>query len=170
MLSMLFFATSTEAKTTMHQYTLQDISGKELKLESFKGKVVLVTNIATRCGYTPQLKGLQEIYEAHKDKGFVVLGVPSDQFGGQTPEEEAGVASFCEKNYGVTFPLTEKTQVKGSDKDPLFAYLIQNTGGDEIGWNFEKFVVGKDGKVITRFGSSTKPSDEQLTQAIQDAL
>ncbi len=155
----------------VYKAQIQSIEGKPMSLEQFKGKVILAVNIATRCGYTKQLSGLEKIYQDYKDKGVVVLGVPSNDFGAQTPEDESEVKNFCMTRYGVTFPLTEKIQVKGNGKHPLAAALV---GGapthDEIAWNFEKFIIDKNGKVIERFGSKVTPEDSKLKSAIEKAL
>jgi glutathione peroxidase len=156
------------AASSIHEFTLKSIDGKPAPLADYKGKVVLVVNVASQCGYTPQYAGLQALYDRYKAKGFVVLGVPSNDFGAQEPGSEAEIKDFCKRNYGVTFPMTSKVVVTGSEKTPLYAYLTQ-TGG-EVGWNFTKFLVGKDGKVRARFDSSTKPESAELTTAIEKAL
>jgi len=141
------------------------------QLKDYKGKTVLVVNIATRCGYTPQLESLEKLYGKYKDKNFVVLGVPSNDFGGQTPENDKDVAKFCKLNYGVTFPLAPKTVVKGQDKDPFIKALLEQTSDEsEIGWNFEKFLINKDGKLVGRFKSSVKPDDKELQNKIESQL
>ncbi len=150
---------------------INSISGQSMDLSAYKGKPVLLVNIATQCGYTPQLKSLETLYQKYKDKGLVVIGVPSNDFGGQTPQENKDVKKFCELNYGVTFPLTIKTVVKGKDKHPLITHLIsESTDKNEIGWNFEKFLVGKDGKVVGRYSSSVKPEDKVLDDKIAGLL
>jgi len=148
--------------------TIKSIDGENMDLSAYKGKTVLFVNIATKCGYTPQLKGLEELYQNNKNKNFVVIGLPSNDFGGQTPEAGKDVKKFCALNYGVTFPLTEKLVVKGDKKHPFVANMI-NASGDssEIGWNFEKFLVDKNGKVVQRFKSSTKPNDTKLVDLIK---
>ena len=147
---------------------ISSINGSKLDLNAYKGKPVLVVNIATQCGYTGQLDGLEKLHDKYKDKGLVVLGIPSNDFGGQTPESEADVAKFCKMNYGVSFPLTAKTDVKGADKHPIVKSLIGS--GDEIAWNFEKFLVGKDGSVKGRYKSAVKPDDSELIKAIESNL
>ncbi len=150
---------------------INSIGGQAMDLSAYKGKPVLLVNIATQCGYTPQLKGLEGLYQKYKEKGLVVIGIPSNDFGGQTPQENKDVKKFCELNYGVTFPLTIKTVVKGQEKHPLISHLIKESGdSNDIGWNFEKFLVGKDGKVIGRFSSSVKPDDKTLEQKIMSQL
>jgi glutathione peroxidase len=145
--------------------------GIAMDLSEYKGKVVLVVNIATRCGYTGQLDGLEKIYQKFKDKGLVVLGVPSNDFGSQTPEGNDEVKKFCKLNYGVSFPLTPKMVVSGSQKDQLFRWLTKSENAEkEIAWNFEKFLVNRSGKLINRFSSKTEPDDVQLIGAINAAL
>ncbi len=157
--------------TTIQDQKIEDIGGKSMSLADYKGKVVLLVNIATKCGYTPQLKGLEALYQKHKDQGLVVVGIPSNDFGGQTPEDEKGVKKFCLLNYGVTFPLTSKTVVKGENKHPLIASLVKaSSDAKEIGWNFEKFLIGKDGQLVQRYGSSVKPDDQNLEKQITTLL
>ncbi|NCN95823.1 MAG: glutathione peroxidase, partial [Bdellovibrionales bacterium] len=127
--------------------------------------------IATKCGYTKQLEGLEALYKKYKSKGLVVVGVPSNDFGGQTPENEGEVKSFCKLNYGVTFPLTEKVVVKGEKKHPLFKDLIaQSEGAKEVSWNFEKFLLNRDGKVMARYLSKVTPESKELQKAIESLL
>lgn len=153
----------------IHQISMKTLDGKPLKLSSFKGKAVLVVNVASRCGYTDQYSGLQQLYQKNKDKGLVVLGVPCNDFGRQEPGSSKQIASFCRENYGVTFPMTEKVSiVPGAKQHALYKALT--AGGKRVGWNFEKFLVGKDGKVVKRFGSGVEPGDGELTSAIAKAL
>lgn len=155
----------------LHSQKIKTIGGKAMNLEDYKGKPVLLVNIATQCGYTPQLKGLEALHKQYKDKGLVVLGIPSNDFGGQTPENNEGVKKFCLLNYGVSFSLTEKAVVKGDKKHPLIASLIEQDGKNtEIAWNFEKFLVDKNGKLVGRYGSSVKPNDKELTDKITSLL
>ncbi len=157
--------------SSLHGKKFKSIGGKTMDLADYKGKPVLLVNIATQCGYTPQLEGLENLYKQYKEKGFVVLGIPSNDFGGQTPESEEGVKKFCKLNYGVSFPLTAKTVVKGSDKHPLIASLIeQSSDKAEIAWNFEKFLVDKSGRLVARFPSAVKPDDEKLKEKIASVL
>jgi glutathione peroxidase len=156
------------AADSAHDITLKDIDGKDLALKTFAGKAVLVVNVASQCGYTPQYTGLQELHEKMAAKGLVVLGVPCNDFGGQEPDDEKAIKVFCTENYKVSFPMTSKVSIKGDGKHPLFTLLTQN-GGD-VGWNFEKFLIGKNGKVLKRFGSDVEPASPQLLQAIEEAL
>lgn len=151
----------------------KSIKGEDFKLSDLKGKSVLIVNIASQCGYTPQLDGLEVLYQKYKAKNFVVLGVPTNDFGGQTPEDDKGMLEFCQRNYSVTFPLLTKKTVQGKDKRELYKYLTEKTPKEfqgDVSWNFEKFLVDKDGKVVGRFKSSVKPSDSELQRKIESLL
>lgn len=145
-------------------------NGETIKLEDLKGKAVLVVNIATQCGYTPQLDNLEKVHQKYKDKGLVVIGIPSNDFGGQTPESDKEVAKFCKINYGASYTLSKKSVVKGDGKHPLIANLIKQDGEGEIRWNFEKFLIGKDGKLVKRFRSGVKPDSDEVTSKIEKQL
>lgn len=153
---------------------MKSIDGKNLDLSKYKGKVVLIVNVASKCGYTPQYKGLEGLYEKYQKDGLVVLGVPANDFGKQEPGTEAEIQKFCTSKYNVTFPMTSKVVVTGEDKTQLYKILTAATPKDgkvqEVGWNFEKFLVGRDGKVIGRFKSAVKPDSEELVGAIKAAL
>lgn len=168
LLALFAMTVASLAADSAHDITLKDIDGKDLALKTYAGKVVLVVNVASQCGYTPQYAGLQALHEKMVAKGLVVLGVPCNDFGGQEPDDEKAIKVFCTENYKVTFPMTSKVSIKGDAKHPLFALLTQN-GGD-VGWNFEKFLIGKDGKVLKRFGSDVEPGSPELLQAIEEAL
>jgi glutathione peroxidase len=157
---------------TVHDFTMKDIEGKPVKLAKFKGKVLLVVNVASRCGLTPQYDGLQALYAKNKDKGFAVLGFPANEFGNQEPGTNAEIKEFCTLQHKVTFPMFEKIVVKGEKIAPLYQYLVSHSDRpkDEIEWNFAKFLVGKDGKVIKRFSPKTKPDDPELVKAVEAAL
>jgi glutathione peroxidase len=159
---------------TLYDYTVKDAKGRDVKLADYRGKVVMLVNVASKCGYTPQYDGLQKIYEQYKDRGFVVLGFPANNFGGQEPGTDEQIQDFCRLNYGVTFPVFSKISVKGEDKHPLYRHLTEeatNPGfAGEIKWNFNKFLVGKDGKVVARFESADKPESEKVTKAVEEAL
>lgn len=158
---------------TMYNEKITIIDGKkkETTLGEYKGRPILLVNIATQCGYTKQLDGLEKIYAKYKDKGLVVLGIPSNDFGGQTPEQDADVKKFCKLRYGVTFPLTTKQVVKGDNKLPLIQKLITAGGSsEEISWNFEKFLINKKGELAARFKSSVEPQSAELVTAIEKAL
>lgn len=160
-------ACSSFGKSIYH-YPVKKLGGQTMDLKQYQGHPMLLVNIATQCGYTPQLKGLEAIYQKYKDKGLTVIGIPSNDFGGQTPESEPEVKKFCQLNYGVSFPLTAKTVVKGENKDPLIAELIaQSVGKKEIGWNFEKFLIDANGVLVERFSSGVKPEDKRITDQIE---
>lgn len=152
------------------EFKMQDIYGKEKALAEYKGKVVLVVNVASQCGYTPQYEGLEKLYEKYGEKGLVVTGFPANDFGAQEPGPDSEIATFCTSKYGVKFPMFSKITVKGSGKHPLYAFLTQAPPAGEVKWNFEKFLVGKDGQVIGRFPSSVEPQSDTLVQAIEKAL
>lgn len=157
--------------TSLSDFSATSIDGKPVDLSSYDGKVVLVVNTASKCGFTPQYKGLQELQDTYGDRGFEVLGFPCDQFGHQEPGDEEEIATFCERNFGVTFPMFAKVDVNGDDAHPLFQWLKKEEGGllgGKIKWNFTKFLVGRDGQVIDRFAPTTKP--EKLTGDIEKAL
>jgi glutathione peroxidase len=151
---------------------LVPLQGESLPAKSLEGKVVLVVNVASRCGYTSQYAGLQSLYEKYEKQGLVVLGVPCNQFMGQEPGTAKEIASFCSMRYGVTFPLLSKQNVNGPKRSSLYQALVgSNVGaGKKVGWNFEKFVVDRKGEVVARFGSGTKPGDVELVQAVEAAL
>jgi glutathione peroxidase len=155
-------------------FTLKDIKGNPVELSKYKGKVVLLVNVASQCGLTPQYEALEALYEKHEKDGFVIIGIPANEFGKQEPGTNEEIEKFCKSKYSVTFPMMSKVVVKGEGIDPLYKYLTaQDTkpapAGD-ITWNFEKFLVGKDGKVVARFAPRTKPDDPKLVAAIEAEL
>ena len=156
------------AADNIHEFTMKSIDGKPTPLGSYKGKVVLAVNVASQCGYTPQYAGLEALYKKYKDKGLVIAGFPANNFGGQEPGTDDEIKTFCDRTYKVTFPIFSKISVKGADQAPLYQYLTQK--GGEVKWNFAKFLVGKDGRVIKKFDSGVEPSSEELTKAIEAAL
>jgi len=158
--------------TALLDIPLKDINGKSTSLKAYEGKVLLVVNVASKCGFTPQYKGLEALYQKYKDQGLVVLGFPCNDFGAQEPGTLDEIKEFCSTRYHVTFPLFEKIHVKGAEQHALYAAL---TGKDspfpgDVKWNFGKFVVGRDGKILQRFESRVKPEDPELVKAIEDAL
>lgn len=157
------------AASSVHDFTLTSIDGNPAPLSSYKGKVLLLVNVASKCGYTPQYTGLQTLYDKYKDRGLVVVGVPANNFGGQEPGTNEEIKTFCTRNYNVTFPMMSKVSVKGEDKTPLYGYLTENTGGD-VKWNFTKFLVDKNGKIVSRFESKVTPESPELTSAVEKAL
>lgn len=155
-------------------FVVKDIDGKDVNLSMYKGKVVLIVNVASKCGYTKQYAGLEELYKDHKDDGLVLLGFPANNFKGQEPGTDEEIKAFCTAEYGVTFPMMSKISVKGEDKAPLYKFLTEPaTAGEfagEIGWNFNKFLIGRDGKIIARYESKVAPDDAKLVDAVKAAL
>lgn len=157
---------------SVYEFTVKDIKGNDLSLSKYKGKVLLIVNVASKCGYTRQYSGLQNIYEKYKDKGFEILAFPCNDFGGQEPGSNEEIAEFCSVNFNVTFPIFDKVKVLGDDKSPLFKFLtdrIQSNSGD-INWNFEKFLISKNGNIVNRFKSSVEPESEELISQIEEEL
>jgi glutathione peroxidase len=156
---------------TLADFDARAIDGREIELSSYVGQVVLVVNTASQCGFTPQYQGLQELHDRFGEQGFVVLGFPCDQFGHQEPGSDDEISGFCERNFGVTFPLFSKIEVNGAGAHPLFQWLRSEKGGllgDRIKWNFTKFLLGRDGTVIGRYAPTTKP--EKIADDIEAAL
>jgi glutathione peroxidase len=174
LLTGIVMAISLSAASGPLDFTLNSIDGQPAPLAAYKGKVVLIVNVASKCGFTPQYEGLEAIYKKYKDQGLVVLGFPANNFGGQEPGTNEEIKTFCSSKYNVTFPMYAKISVAGSDKAPLYQYLTDKqsnpaTGG-EIKWNFTKFLLNKEGKVIGRFESAVKPESPEVTGAIEKAL
>ncbi|WP_044748373.1 glutathione peroxidase [Bacillus alveayuensis] len=157
---------------SIYDFTVKTIRGEEKSMADYKGKVLLIVNTASKCGFTPQYKELQELYDEYKDKGFEILGFPCNQFGHQEPGSESEIESFCQLNYGVTFPMFAKVDVNGANAHPVFVYLTEKAPGilgtKAIKWNFTKFLVDKNGNVVNRFAPQTKPSE--LKQEIEKLL
>lgn len=158
--------------TALADIPLKTIRGADASLADYVGKVLLIVNVASKCGLTPQYEGLEELYRAYRDKGLVVLGFPANEFAGQEPGTNTEIESFCTTNFGVDFPMFEKIVVKGEGIHPLYTALIAQspTPQTEIAWNFEKFLVGRDGAVIGRFSPHVAPDDAALVGAIETAL
>ena len=158
----------------LHDYTPDAIDGKPAPLAAYKGKVVLIVNVASKCGFTPQYQGLEALYRKYKDRGLVVTGFPANNFLWQEPASNEEIGKFCKTKYDVTFPMYSKVSVRGSDKAPLYQFLTDKkqspeTGG-EVMWNFTKFLTDRNGKVAARFGPSTKPESKEVVDAIEKAL
>ena len=170
-LSLLSLLSTGVWSKSIHQIVEKDIDGKEYKLSELKGKVVMIVNIASQCGFTGQLEDLQVLQATYQDKGLVVLGVPSNEFGGQAPEADGEMKEFCQKKYKVKFPLLSKGKVNGEERRPLYKILTENkkTSGD-IGWNFVKFLVNKEGEVVKRWSSMTNPMSKDVTKEIDQLL
>ena len=163
------------AKSVQGVYTqiVTDMDGKPAPLSAYAGKVAMIVNTASRCGFTPQYEGLQALQAKYRDKGFVVLGFPSNDFMWQEPGSNSEIKLFCQKNYKVDFPLFNKDHVKGSEKQALYKYLTEGPQAEfhgEIGWNFEKFLIGRDGRIVGRYKSGIAPDDGKLTGAIEAEL
>jgi glutathione peroxidase len=157
--------------SALQDFSATGIDGTEVDLADYAGRVVLVVNTASQCGFTPQYQGLQQLHDEYGGQGFAVLGFPCDQFGHQEPGEDAEIAGFCERNFGVTFPLFSKVEVNGDDAHPVFEWLRSEKGGmlgSKIKWNFTKFLVGRDGRVIGRYPPTTAP--EKISDDIEKAL
>jgi glutathione peroxidase len=155
-------------------FTVQNIDGKAVNLDQYRGKVVLIVNVASKCGNTPQYAGLEKMYEQYKDQGLVILGFPANNFGHQEPGTNSQIKTFCTSKYDVTFPMFSKISVKGDDMAPLYQFLTRQKTAPKpagnVSWNFEKFLVGRDGDVIARFTPKTKPDNKELVAAVQTAL
>ncbi len=157
--------------TSIYQFEAELLDGKNKSFADYEGKVLLVVNTASKCGFTPQFAGLEKLYRQYKDQGFLVLGFPCNQFGGQDPGSNDQIGAFCQKNYGVDFPMFAKVDVKGPEAHAIFRYLTNNSKGvlgNGIKWNFTKFLIGRDGKVMNRYAPTTKPED--LQSDIENAL
>jgi glutathione peroxidase len=156
---------------SIYEFTMKDIDGKNVPLSKYKGKVLLVVNVASKCGLTPQYKGLEELYKSQSERGLVVLGFPANNFGGQEPGSEEEIKEFCSLTYGVTFPMFSKISVKGDDIHPLYRWLLANSDRrEDIEWNFAKFVIGRDGKVFKRLSPRDVPGSDSLKEAVEAAL
>lgn len=170
----VFFSSSTMiSNESIYDFQLTDIDGNEMTLEDYKGSVILIVNVASKCGYTPQYEGLQSIYEEYKDEGLVIVGFPANNFRGQEPGSNEEIKQFCTLEYGVEFPMAAKVSVVGDDQAPLFAYLTSLPNEDfdgEIKWNFEKFLIDREGNLQRRFRSSVKPESRKLQSAIKALL
>ncbi len=163
----------TKVKSVL-DFTVKNIDGKDVKLKTYKGDILLIVNTASKCGYTPQYEGLQAIYDEYKAQGFTVLGFPANNFGGQEPGKESEIKEFCESKYKVKFPMFAKISVKGEDQDALYKFLTAKEtnpkfGGD-ISWNFNKFLVNRKGEIVARFSSKDTPESEAVKQAIEKYL
>ncbi len=169
--TLLFVMTSLLGTAqSIHSFKVKGIDGKQIDFASFKGKKILVVNTASKCGYTPQYEALEKVYKQYKDK-LVIIGFPCNQFGGQEPGTNEEIASFCQKNYGVTFPLADKIDVKGSNTAPIYQWLTQKANNGvvdaNISWNFNKFLLNEDGKMIAYFPSNVKPDSEEILSRLK---
>jgi glutathione peroxidase len=163
---------AAKLKNNISDITVYDIEGKELNLSEYRGKVLMIVNTASKCGFTKQYSDLQNLYELYNNKGFEVLAFPSNDFGNQEPGTNEEIKEFCSANFGVTFRLFDKVKVLGEDKSPLYSKLTDNsiTGKSDIGWNFEKFIIAKDGTIVKRIPTKQNPMDEEVRKAIEKEL
>jgi glutathione peroxidase len=162
------------AEKSVLEFTMKNIDGKDVKLDEYRGKVLMLVNVASKCGYTPQYEGLEAIYRKYKDQGLVVMGFPANNFLGQEPGTNEEIKTFCKTRYDVTFPMFSKISVKGDDIHPLFRFLTSKETNPEfsgdISWNFNKFLVDRTGKVVDRFATGEKPESEKIALALEKAL
>lgn len=159
------------AVPSIYDFTVRTIDGEEKSLADYKGKVLLIVNVASECGYTPQYADLEKLYQKYRDKGFVVLGFPSNDYGGQEPGSNADIKKFCTTRYGVSFDMFEKIPTRGEKKHPLYAYLTSHaTPSGEVSWNFEKFLISRDGKIVARFKSGVNPMSQEIIKAVEAEL
>ena len=161
------------AASDIYSFTLPSLDGEPMPLANFKGKVILVVNVASRCGFTPQYAGLEALYKKYKDQGFVILGFPANNFGGQEPGTNQEIKTFCSTKYSVTFPIYAKVSVKGADQTPLYQYLTKEadpTHSGDIKWNFTKFLVDRNGNVVQRFESAVTPESPDVVSAVEKLL
>ncbi len=164
----------TATASSIYDFTVNTIDGKPQSLAEYKGKVVMIVNVASKCGFTPQYKELEALYQRYKDQGFVILGFPANNFMSQEPGSDEDIKTFCSRTYDVKFPMFSKVSVKGSDIAPLYGYLTDKKTNPEhggfVGWNFAKFLIGRDGKILDRFMPTTKPESKGVVDAIEKAL
>lgn len=167
-------STAAFAASSVHEFTLKALNGTATPLASYKGKVMLIVNVASQCGYTYQYEGLQALFVKYKDRGLVVAGFPANNFGGQEPGSDVEIGAFCKSKYGVSFPMFSKISVAGTDQAPLYQFLTSKTANPktagEIPWNFTKYLVDRNGKVLARFDAAVEPDSKEITSAIEAAL
>jgi len=170
---LLVMAGSLFGSSEIYSFTLNSIDGKPAPIADYKGKVILVVNVASQCGYTPQYSALESIYEKYKDQGFVILGFPANNFGAQEPGTNEEIKTFCTRKYSVTFPIYAKISVKDPDQAPLYTFLTKETGSGirgDIKWNFTKFLIDRSGNVVQRFEPAVTPDSKEMTSAIEKQL
>lgn len=167
-------ADGSSDEKSIYDFKVKTITGEEVSLEDYKGKTILIVNVASKCGYTRQYAEMQAAYEKYKDRDFVVLGFPCNQFGGQEPGSEEEIVKFCKENYGVSFPMFSKLDVKGESADPLFKFLsaleTSPKGSGDISWNFEKFLINAEGKVLGRYKSAVSPTGKEMVELLEELL
>jgi glutathione peroxidase len=159
---------------SFYDFTMKTIDGKEIPLNQYKGKVILVVNVASFCGYTKQYTGLEQLYKKYKDKGLVIIGFPANNFGAQEPGSDAEIKEFCSSKYNVTFQMFAKISVKGDDKHPLYKFLTSGGGNSElageVAWNFEKFLIDRNGKIVRRYKRNIEPLSDDIVKAVEHEL
>lgn len=169
--SLLIALTLVASEQTIHSYKVTDITGKKFDLSSLKGKKVMIVNTASECSFTPQYEQLEAVYQQYKDKGFTIVGFPTNNFGEQEPGSNEEIATFCKKNYGVTFPMMSKISVKGDDMDPIYKYLTQKelngVADSEVKWNFQKYLIDEEGKLVKMISTRVLPNDPQIISWIE---
>ena len=174
LISTAFTAVSMLAVSSIYDFTLDSISGQPVPLAQYKGKVVMLVNVASKCGYTPQYAGLESLYEKYKDRGLVIVGIPANNFAAQEPGTNAEIKTFCRNKYNVSFPMMAKVSVVGEDKTPLYVFLTDKSINPQIGgdikWNFTKFLFDRNGKPVERFEPAVTPDSPQVTAAVEAAL
>lgn len=172
--SVLGHRTKEKPVASLYEFTVKNIDGSDVKMDAYRGKVLLLVNVASHCGYTPQYDGLERIFKKYHGQGFEVLAFPANNFGAQEPGTNAEIKDFCTLKYNVTFPMFAKISVKGHDQHPLYAYLTAKETDPEfagpITWNFNKFLIGRDGKIVARFESKDEPESDKVKQAVEKAL
>ncbi len=173
-LAMGLVMAQVQSAASIYDYKLTSIDMESVPLSQFKGKVVMLVNVASRCGYTPQYAGLEALYRRYKDQGLVIIGIPANNFGQQEPGTNSEIKVFCKRKYDVTFPMMSKVSVAGNDKTPLYEYLTDKSAnpstGGEIKWNFTKFLISRDGKILARFEPDVTPENPALVTAVENAL
>lgn len=172
-LSLVLGLVMSSNPSSIYEFKVDDIDGNEISLDAYKGKTVLIVNVASKCGYTPQYEGLQALYEEYKNEDFVILGFPANNFRGQEPGSNEEIKEFCRLEYGVEFPMFSKVSVVGDDQAELFTYLTGLENPDfkgDIKWNFEKFLISKDGELLRRFRSQVKPQSSELVDAVEKSI
>jgi len=174
LLCLAFSLSAVAAPTSVYDFTLKSIDGQPTPLSEYHGKVLLLVNVASHCGYTPQYTALESLYEKYKDKGLVIVGIPANNFMGQEPGTNEDIKTFCTKKYNVSFPMMSKISVKGDDKTPLYTFLTAKSSdpkfGGEIQWNFTKFLVDRNGSLVNRFEPATTPDSPEVISAVEAAL
>jgi glutathione peroxidase len=164
----------SDSMEKIYQFSANDIDGNPVSLSDYRGKLVMIVNVASKCGFTPQYEGLQALYEKYRDRDFVILGFPANNFMRQEPGSNEEIKEFCSLTYGVSFPMFEKISVKGGDIHPLYNFLTDKKAGHDFGgkitWNFNKFLIGRDGEIIARFPSKTEPLSEEVVSKVEEAL